>query len=360
MHAAFSTIRMFASPACPARALCIALSAVCISAQAHQHGEPLDHVVQGLPELPGLADTVPGYFELEEDSAELGYVSRFKKWRAKFDQYLGLNPNVKLDYGLQLTNKLGAGGTFTRQDAFSEVVLNGVYAPQKNVRLRVTGAQLRNVDGFSLFANGDGNPVLQNSYLLNARKYWSKYRYLSDLGLTAYSTEANASPALTEMTEGESSPSRVGRKDGYMINLGLRPTSQSRIELRREFSHLSYYLGEDARYATQSISSGIKYSHYLDNCVRLQGRVSTSTDSGRLDLNIARNNWSINLSREQNGEDANLAILFGYTVPLGTRPSHGSTCNNTTQKVPAFEPIVDASVTRPVQLPSEPLLMEMP
>lgn len=342
-------------------ALCIALAALHADLRAHQHSEPLDHVVHRLPDLPGAADTAPGYFDLDADGAELGYASRFEKWSARFDRYLDLDPNVAVDYGLLLTNRLSAGGRFTRTDTFSEVVVNGIFAPQKNVRLRLTGAQLRNAGGFSIANGNDGTAVLQNSILLNARKYWNKYLFLSDLGLTAYRSQTALPPGISnEVMEFESDAAMYGRMDGYMVNLGLRPTARSRIEMRREFSHLSTYLGDDARHAAQRTASRVKYSHYLDNCIRVQGGVSSSTDSGRLDLNIARNNWSVNLSREQWGDADNTAIRIGYALPLGTRPTRSPTCGGATEGAPSFEPIVETSVTRPALLPHEPLFMESP
>jgi hypothetical protein len=339
------------------RAFCVALAALCTHAGAQQPPDPLLHVMEGLPELPGPGNAAPGHFGINPDNAEFGYASRLEKWSAKFGQYRQPNPEFKLNYGLLLSDKLGAGATFSRHSAFSEVVLNGVFAPQKNVRLRFTGAQLRGTDGFSLLADGDG--VQQNSYLFNAQKYWNKYRFLSDLGLTAYSTAANSPPAVSEMPEGDAAPLAPGRKDGYLVNLGLWPTSRSRVELGREFSHLSYYLGDDARQASQFAWNRVKVSHYLDNCVRLQGRYSAGTETGRLDLNVARNNWSVNLSREQAGGGDNTAVMVGYTLPLGVKPGRSATCSGSTGGAPAFEPIVDASLARPAQLPRAPLLMQM-
>lgn len=338
-------------------ALSLALAAACLVCARAQDREnaagDIDHVLRGLPDLPVAAGAAPGRFNLAEESASLGYSTRFEKWSAKVDQYLDLSPQVTVDYGLLLTNKLSAGGTFTRQDTLSEVVLNGVYAPQRNVQLRLTGAQLRNAGGFAPAAGRD-SAVLQNSVLLNARKYWNKYLFLSDLGLTAYSTQANTQGLMSDDTE-RMAP---GRMDGYMLNLGVRPTAESRIEMRREFSHLSYYLGEDAQQSTDQASTRMKFSQHVGNCVRLQGGYTASSDYDRLDLNLARHHWNINLSRDQGG--SNTALMIGYTVPLGVHASRGSKCGNGVDGVPSFESIVDASVRRPAQLPREPLIVEMP
>lgn len=341
----------------------IAATLVASSGQAFAYlqSDPLEHIVERLPDLPGTADAPSGYVDMNGDGAGFGYASRSGKWSARLDRYLDMGANLELDYGMLVTSKLGAGGRLTRSDSFSEFVVNGVFAPQKNVRVRVTGAQLRNEDRFALFAAGYDDAIVQNSFLLTARKYWSKYVLLSDLGVTAYSTQTTM-PSMVPEDELElgSESDTYGRKDGYLLNLGLRPTPSSRLELRREFSHLSTYFGDDARGAAQRNASGVKYSHYLDNCVRLQGGVTAGTGNGRLDLNIARNNWNINFSREQLGDIASTAVRIGYMLPLGRQPSRSSTCSGTGDATPPFEPIVDSSASRPAQLPAEPIFMETP
>lgn len=347
--------------ACCAALIVVTLVASGGTAFAVVQSDSLEMVVDKLPELPGAADAAPGYVDMDGDSAGFGYASRSEKWSARLDRRFDTGANLEVDYGMLLTNRLSAGGRITHADDFSEVVVNGVFAPQKNVRLRFTGAQLRNAYRLSPFDGAYNDAFVQNSYLFTARKHWHKYELLSDLGLSAYSTQANTASSLAEdPMDMFAEPSAFGRKEGYMFNLGLHPTSRSRIELRREFSHLSYYLGEDARSAAQHNTSRVKYSHFLDNCVRVQGGVSTGPDEGRVDVNIARNNWSLNLSREQYGDADNTAIRIGYSLPLGTKPSRSSTCGGTIESVPALEPIVDTSSSRPAQLPDEPLLMQMP
>lgn len=337
------------------------MAAPSASVFASAQSDPLEQIVERLPDLPGTADAPPGYVDMDGDGAGFGYASRSGKWSARLDRYLDTGANLELDYGMLLTSKLGAGGRLTRSDSSSEFVVNGVFAPQKNVRLRVTGAQLRNEDRFALVAAGSDDAIVQNSFLLTARKYWNKYVLLSDLGVTAYSTQTTMPSMMPEDEPERGSVSDAyGRKDGYMLNLGLRPTASSRLELRREFSQFSTYFGDDARGTAQRNASGVRYSHFLDNCIRLQGGVTAGTGNGRLDLNIARNNWNINVSREQLGDMASTAVRIGYLLPLGRQPSRSSTCSGTGDVTPTFEPIVDSSASRPAQLPAEPIFMEMP
>jgi hypothetical protein len=326
---------------------CLALA---LCAGAAQALDKLDPVLRGLPDLPSAKDTSSSYLNFGKGGAAMGYATRDERWGAKVDRFLTPNQSVTVDYGTLLTNKLGAGAAYTRRDALSEVVFNGVYAPQRNVRLRLTGTQLRGAGGFMPTPDDDVT-VLQNSVLLNARKQWNNYLFLSDLGLTAYSAQANASSR-------DDVAAAAGRQDGYMLNLGMQPTARSRIELGREFGHLSYYLGEDARHVEELGSNRMKISHYLGNCVRFQGHYSASADTDRLDVKLSRNNWSVNLSHEQGGSNDN-AIMIRYALPLDTRARRNH-CAGNPAGAPTFESLVNASVSRPPRLSGEPLLTNLP
>ena len=113
-----------------------------------------------------------------------------------------------------------------------------------------------------------------------------------------------------------SSTLAVGRMQGYMLNLGLRPTPQSRLELRREISQLTYAAAPHAQRDEASFSSRVSYAQHFDNCLRFQSGYSMAPDAERLDLKLARNSWDIRLSHAQDGgssktpeaADANSAI----------------------------------------------------
>lgn len=321
-----------------------------------------DSVINSLPNLSSSTSLAPGYVSLAADSAGIGYETRLEKWGAKFDQYLAVNPALRMDYGRLLTDTFGAGGTFTRQSDYSEIVVNGIYSPKRNLRFRMTGAQLR-ATGSDLAP--DNAAFMQNSYLLGAKKIWDKYEYLSDLGVTAYSVEASAPPAANLFTSGDedgfdggslrSGALVPGRLDGYMLNLGLRPTSRSKLELRRESSNLTHSFDADFRRQEQLVSNQIKYSHYLGDCMRLQGGYSAGDDFGRIDLKLTKNNWNVRLWREQESGGNNTAIQFGYALPLGRRAGRTATGCGTRPGAPVFDSIVDAARQRPAQIPREPL-----
>jgi hypothetical protein len=89
--------------------------------------------------------------------------------------------------------------------------------------------------------------------------------------------------------------------------------------------------------------------------LRLQGRYSTSADSDRLDFNIARNNWQLNISRAQESSGSDMSVHIGYALPLGRSKDNTESCAGR-PGAPGFEPIVDAAMKRPRQFPREPLI----
>lgn len=317
-----------------------------------------DRSVIRLPDLPST-DTVRTHFNLAEQGAALGYQSRHEKWDARLYREGTLGPSFNLDYGQQLSSHFGAGGSYTLQSDYSEMVLNGIYAPKKNVRLRVAGSQVRST-AYQEFLNGGRDPVLQNGYLLGARKYWNKYVLLSDLGITAYAVEANAGSrgASEEFDAGTAFPESLapGRLEGYLLDLGLHPTPQSRLRFRRESGQLSYYFDSRGRQDERLASSEIRYSQHFDSCVQLQAGYSMATDSERMDVGLARNNWNLALSHLQSGSGSDMSLRIGYALPLGGKPADAKRCRVRLASQPFFEPIVDASVKRPQQFPRSPLL----
>ena len=325
----------------------------------------MDQVTQNLPELHERVEPQPGYFNLGERNATLGFRSRGEKWDATLNDPAGADPALSIDYGRLLSSRFGAGASVTRQGDYSEVLLNGIYAPKRNLRLRLAGAQLR-TGGLAPDSLGSGaDPLLQNSYLFGVRKYWTKYAHLSDLGISAYVVDAEAaeSGGITSQDDTEtleadgmaSSTLAVGRMQGYMLNLGLRPTPQSRLELRREISQLTYAAVPHAQRDEASFSSRVSYAQYFDNCLRFQSGYSMAPDAERLDLKLARHSWNVRLSHAQDGSNSDTAIRVGYTIALGRSPHRRADCEGNLNNAPAFEPIVDAAVARPQQFPRQPL-----
>ncbi|WP_136417707.1 hypothetical protein [Herbaspirillum sp. ST 5-3] len=355
MHCKPPLIRLLFTRSLLALAVACGLSPVLCHAGDLDHDE--DDIAQSLPELPGGDHAAPGYFDLARESAAVGYETRFETLNATLDQYFGLAPSVTLDYGLQLADKVGAGGIYRRDSTQSELVLNGIYAPKRNLRFRLTGAQLRSV-GQSF--DGESETVFQTSYLVGAKKYWNSYRYLSDIGIATYVVRANAAPEPittdAESIDGSDMPAGplpLGDLRGYRLDLGMQPGPQSRIEWRREIGRLTYFSDGD-RIDASIVSNRVRYSHHLGDCTKLQGAYNTNSAADHMDLKLARNSWSLGVSQEMEGARAT-AISFSYAIPLGTSAHHQDNCNDAVEGPPRFAPLLDAAIQRPPQLPEEPL-----
>ncbi|HJV86633.1 MAG TPA: hypothetical protein VJ698_14275 [Noviherbaspirillum sp.] len=327
---------------------------------AHCHSGTLvadaHDITQSLPDLPG-DQASPAYFNMGKKRAALGYATRFEKLNATLDQYFGVSPSVTLDYGLQLADRFGAGGFYTRESAQSELVVNGIFAPKRNLRYRLTGSQLRSFGG-----SGDSaGTISQNGYLVGARKYWDDQRYLSDLGVATYVVHANApvdamagNPDAAEAGDLPASPPALGDLLGYRLDVGMQPNEHSRIEWRREIGRLtSFYPIGDQR--DEAIASNrVKYSHRLGNCTQLQGAYSMTSGTDHMDLKLARDRWALRVSQAMEGV-RDTTIRLSYAIPLGSSGRRGNNCSDGSIATPHFAPLVDAATARPPQLPNQPI-----
>lgn len=311
-----------------------------------------------LPNLPEASDYRPGRFDLNEQSVTLGYGDRIGKWDARVEEYQYSTPSLKLDYGMLLNEKFSAGGAVTRQSDYAEALLSGVYAHKRNLRFRLSAGQLRGASGISDPAGGKSGSVLQHSYLVGAKKTWPADRIVSDLGLSFFQVRATATgadPAAPHAGATESGamidPTLSGI-NGFILDLRLRPTAQSAIDLRRESSNLAYHLGQGALASVEL--NQVKVSHYLDNCMRLQGRFSTSTSSDRVDLQVAHEKWQLNLSRAMANGGGSTAVYLGYAIPLDGGIVRDESCGARLANAGvsrSFGSLVDAASARPASFP---------
>lgn len=337
------------------------LSMLTFSAQVSGAGmgpKPGNDIFSQLPDLHGGGMHAPGYFGLARDRAMIGYNSQQEKWDAKLEQYT-VAPALTVDYGRALSRQFGVGGTLTHREEQSEVVVNGIFAPKKNVRFRIAGSQLH--------SDAAGSPgittVQQQGYLLGAKKYWDSYEYLSDLGISAYTVEANAasSSAVSTLTDPDTLDAGMagmqlpasGRTDGYQLSLNLRPSADSRLELKHDLSQASYFADAAASRSESQASNRIRYSHFFNDCLQLHGGYASTSSAERFDLTLTRDRWNLHFIREQNDGIGNTTMRIGYSVPLGRLPNTKRQCGSA--GTPRFDSIVNATMKRPAQLPTEPM-----
>lgn len=295
--------------------------------------------MQSLPDM-HAEDATPGHIQLDAYRAAIGYDERRKKWDARVDGYLHDNRSLGLDYGALLSERFGAGLTMTHRNDYSEVLVNGIYAPQPDVRIQMTSGQLRSET--APFAAPTSTTVLQRSYLLGVRKQWDERMLSPDVGVAAYTIDASG--------DGSSEAEAV-QMNGYMLNLSIQPTLQSRIEWRHDIGRLTQQFEQHERRASSAAANRLGYTHQFDNCVRLQGNFSAGAQSGRLELGLARKNWNIGVSHAEGDNGGDMAVRVGYRVSLGGAHSNARSCKPELETARPFEPVVDVATRRPTQLP---------
>lgn len=351
MHQRFSNINNILI-----KSLC--LGALALSSPGCDAAQPGGTI--NLPDLAGTNVTAPGHFGLDGQSVRLGYRDRDQVWDARVDGYL-YSPALTVDYGQLLTSTLGYGATATRQNGYSEIMVNGVFAPWQNLRMQLSSGQLR--AGGDYVAGSASSAIMQNSYLVDLKRYSRSGKMLSDVGISAYSVEASDAgyadlsslASSDELTEADMLA--FGRMDGYALSVGLRPTSRSRIELQRESGYVNYDYGNGDQSREHLVSNRVRYSRYLHDCTRIQGSFSASAYSDRVDVGVARNRWNINLSRAMDGASSDVSVRVGYAIPLGRVGYVPRDCGAHMDNPPGFAPIVDTATARPNRIPKEPLVI---
>jgi len=302
-----------------------------------------------LPELPD-AQTATPHFGLNKQQAKFGYDDTHQVWDARLDEFAELKPSLTLDYGKLLTDRLGAGVAVHHEINYSNVWVNGIYAPAQDLRLQVAGGQLRAATDSGIPAS-NANEVLQNSYLLGAKRYW-KDGLLSDFGISTYAVEASTADNPATAGADELAP---GRQQGNTLNLSLQPLPGSRIELSRETRRLTYYFGADNQDQQYLVSNRVHFSQRLDDCLRLQGGYSTDEETRQIDLKLARKKWFFSVSHTQDGSSNDTTVGVGYTLPLGRTSSSNSKCASQPDGGAGFGSLIDSTVKRPNQFPVTPL-----
>ena len=294
--------------------------------------------------MPGTASTTPR-LEGNGQKLELGFDGKRKVWDASLDEFFHLKPVVTLDYGTLLTDRFAAGAAVHRDSTHSDLWFNGVFAPVRDLRLRVAGGQLR-TGADTVAGDAYSGTIEQNSYLFDAHHYWHD-SLLSNVGVTAYAVQANTGeePASDAASGGEIVP---GRQQGSALNLSLQPLPGSQVELWRESREQSYY-GTDNQDPQTLVSHRFSFSQQLDNCMQVRGGYSSDDTQNQLDLQLARNRWSVSMSRVQAGSSNDMRFGIGYRLPLGGRTHDQESCRSA--PAPAAAP---SSID---QFPQSPLTM---
>ena len=309
-------------------------------------------VMRNLPDLP-TPGKEPAYLILDPKLVSVGFKSKTQKWGIRLDEYRSATPSLTLDYGTLLTESLSMGGNLSYKGDHSEALLNTVFAPAQNIRIELTVGELRGYGACPASACGI---TVQHSYLLGLKKYFDKRSTESSVGVFAYDIESDSGQrdsALSTAAD-NAAPLMPVRMHGYILSLGLQPNTRSSMDLRHSWGEVTYYTHDSQPQQHVLAAGGVKYTYHFDNCALLQGRYGSSPHAGRLNIGIAKNQWSVSLSHASSAVGDDAVLWIGYAIPLGTGMRKAGECGSSNPRL--FSSLVEAAANRPAQLPRAPLV----
>lgn len=268
----------------------------------------------------------------------------------RLDSYQAIKPSVALENGWLLRNDLGVGGAYVFRNDYSDLLFNGVYAPRKDVRFQMSVSQLRSGEGFSMPNSRELQTVFQTGYLFSVKKIWDTSTALPEAGVTVFTaksanphSQANAAPWL-----------EMGTLGGYMLNLAIRPTYSSKVELGYKAQSVSYDYAMAESHEKQMLSN-VGYSQVFDDCSRMNGRYSTGAGTDQVNLQFEKLGFIVGVQQTKTANNTDRAIRVGYSQSLGGSGPKSPTCMGTPIAPTGLQALVDATTARPTFLPNQPI-----
>jgi hypothetical protein len=342
------------------------------SSQAGDHLPLFSAKKQVLPDLALPSDLPASRFAMDGKAATIGGDTSDQTWTTRFTYPSRLDAAMNLDYGLRLDPRLTGGANLVYGTRHKELLLNAIYAPQPDLRLKFSSGQLRQTDDFQFASGPHADSVAQRNYSLDVRKYWDQSALLSDISLTAWRAHANE-PDIDQKTVLRTNDEdtlvyldprllAAGVQEGYRLNIGVAPLPQTRLELGTGADRLSYDFADGSVTRNDATSRRVKYTQYLDNCSRLQGSYDSNAYSRSFGLSVANGAWSIGASRtlERDNGDNHYALNAGYTIPMGKTSGRANTCASELKNARSYGSMVHNSATRNPNLPAAPLVQVDP
>lgn len=329
---------------------------------------------QNLPDL-AAPDGMPSpHLAFDRQATTLASHSGDRTWSTQLSYPSRLNAAMNLDYGLRLDPRLAGGARLAYGATHRELLLNAIYAPQPDLQVKLSGSQMRQTDDSELASGRYTDDVAQHNVLLDIRKYWSADALLSDLSATAWHASADgtggdpmtvppdADPATPDA--GDRRAPATGALQGYLLNIGMAPLPQSRLDLGRGTGQLTYDFADGSAARTDNTQRHLRYTQYLDNCTRLQGSYQDDAFSRSFGLSMASGAWSIGATRtlDRNGGDSSYLLNAAYNIALGK--AGRVACASELKNARSFGSMLDSSIARNPNLPApvhlDPLVPPVP
>jgi hypothetical protein len=322
-----------------------------LAAAAEETTEPAYKFNADLPSLPGEERANPkGAVNVDAGNITIRDRAPDNILGVRLDSYQAIKPSVALENGWLLRNDLGVGGAYVFRNDYSDLLFNGVYAPSNDVRFQMSVSQLRSGEGFSMPNSRELQTVLQTGYLASIKKIWNTSDALPEASVSVF-TAKSADPrsqtnALTHL--------ETGTLGGYMLNLAVRPTYHSKIELGYKAKSVAYdYAMAEPR--QKQMQSSVGYSQMFDDCSRVNGRYSTGAGTDQVNLQFERRGFVLGMQQTKTASNTDRAIRVGYSLPLGGSGPKYPICMETPIAPTGLQALVDATTARPAIIPNQPI-----
>jgi hypothetical protein len=268
----------------------------------------------------------------------------------RLDGYRALAPAVVLEKGWLMNEELGIGGAASLRSGVSELLLNSVYAPRKDVRVLFSVSQLR-ADRIATYSAGNAATVMQTAYVSSVNKQWSKSRYLPEAGLAVFSARADGIDRQSMLAEGL----QTGSMAGYMLKLAARPMARTRIEVSYQTQDILYGFNAAELSRDLQASASVNYAQSFDDCSQLLGRYTAGPGMSEADLRYQWGAFNVGVLQTRSNTYSNTALRMGYSIPLGRVASKPTNCAAAPANASPFGAVVDNATARSPYLPKAPL-----
>ena len=325
-----------------------------------------DALWSNLPQLPGEEVQAPASIDMDAKSIAVGETTYVDTWGATLSGYREADFSIAIQQGWMLSDTLGAGSVYTFHSDYAEAMINGVYAPQPDLRIQLTASQMRSKKNLIVSSGGAHQEILQTSHVLDVQKKWKDGGVLSEASVALFSADAELgrtpnepASASTDMHDGNAGSLHrlaTGRLNGFALNLILQPTYLSSVRMAYERKDISYHgAGSSSATDTQSYGS-IQYAHSFKNCSAFHGRLSRSTYSNEMHLDFKEGNWNFGVLHTRADDYSGTSLQVNYSMQLGGPNKAATRCVPQPNATPSFDAIVDTTTARPQRLAQEPLV----
>lgn len=323
----------------------------CLAATDLQHAAIPQRMVElRLPELSGGDSESHWGIDISEEGAGLGFKNGKERWAAQVGSTFDGLSSIRVEHLERITDRLALGSSMSHEGSATALLLNSVYAPSKDTRIRLAAAQ-RMEDA----AVEESSPVSQGSILFGAKKIWRRGP-VSNVAIRMFGSQArqlmsefSSSGDIDAYPDGDSRTDTVySRLQGASIEVGIRPHSHGALRFQYEMNRTSHYgLGMEID-RLRSSTVKVEYARTLSNCTYLTSQWAAMGNSNAIDVTLARQHWRVQASRTV-GNESTTRLIFAFVHALEPQSSANVQCGKL-EAEPIFEPILEAAGNHPEQL----------